>query len=219
MTTKTAEAPETDAELEAILDASIKQTGKARRKPAVKPTGKTPAVQRKPEAPAQPEPDPHADVKARLAELDLPFTVQETGQAAWAPFKERADVVAIMWQLRRDGWERPAISALTGFNDSTVYRAQRGRTHVGEVDTWLEFFAKVADGTHKPPTSGRKQRVEDVQARVVEAIEVLGNEAKTVAQYRKLTEAALEILRDVAPQVAADLEAEATDEAGTDATA
>lgn len=201
MTTKTADVPETDAELEAKLEASTRQV-KARRKPAQRPTDVKPA-----ESKPKPEVDPSADVKARLAELGLPFTVQETGQAAWAPFQERANIVAIMWQLRTDGWERPAISALTGFNDSTVYRAQRGKTHTGEVDAWLDFFGKVADGTHKLPSGkGQRRSVEDVQARVGEAIDVLANPAKTVAQYRKLIEAAQEILRDVAPQAAEALE-------------
>lgn len=212
MTTMIDTVPETDAELEAKLEASVKRAkpARARKAPANKPPAGKPAAK----TPAKPKPevDPNAQAQAVLAELNLPFTVEVTGQAAWAPFKERVDIVAIMWQLRTDGWERPAISALTGFNDSTVYRAQRGRTHVTEVDAWLDFFAKVADGTHKPPVGkGRKRSVELVQARVVEAIEVLGNEAKTVAQYRKLTEAALEILRDVAPEAAAELEA--TDEA------
>lgn len=212
MSTKTADVPETDAELERQLDASIKRTRPAKR--AAKPAAQPPTGQ----APAAPKPDAPASVdvtaiKQRLAELNLPFDVPEVGQAAWAPFRERADIVAIMWQLRRDGWERPAISALTGFNDSTVYRAQRGRTHTGEVDAWLEFFSQVANGTHKPPAGRRKQSVEDVRARVGEALDVLGNEAKTATQYRKLIEAAQEILRDVAPQAGDDTEAEATEAA------
>lgn len=213
MTTAVDTVPETDAELEAQLDASTR-AAKARRKPANRPPtqGKTSKSAGKP-AP-QPEADPNAEVKARLAALNLPFTVQEVGQAAWAPFAERAQIVEIMWQLRQDGWERPMISELTGFKDSPVYRAQRGAVHANEVDAWLEFFARVADGTHKLPVDKRAKRsVDEVQARVREAIDVLGNEAKTVAQYRRLTEAALEILRDVAPDVAAELEAEVTDEA------
>jgi hypothetical protein len=154
--------------------------GKAASKSAAKPAAK-PADQPTPEA--------------------APKPADRTGNSAYAPEAERKQVADLHAQLRKDGWTRPAISALTDFSDSQVWRAQNLKVHTSEMDRWLAFFSRVAAGEVKPPTSGRKPKIEELQARVTEAIQLLGNEAKTAAQYRKIVDAALEVLADVVPTV------------------
>lgn len=156
----------------------------------------------KPKAPAKPAATPKKlDTVPETDAAVQPAKADKTGNSAYAPEAERTQVTEIHAQLRKDGWTRPAISALTGFSDSQVYRAQHDRVHTSEMDQWLAFFARVTAGEVKPPTSGRKPKVEELQARVTEAIQLLGNEAKTAAQYRKIVDAALEVLADVVPQV------------------
>jgi hypothetical protein len=154
----------------------------------------------KPQAPKGKAADKPADKPIEAPAAPAP-KADRTGNSAWAPEAERAKVAAIHAELRKAGWTRPAISALTGFNDSEVWRAQNDKVHTSEMDRWLEFFARVTAGEVKPPTSGRKPKVEELQARVTEAIQLLSNEAKTAAQYRKIVDAALEVLADVVPAV------------------
>lgn len=93
--------------------------------------------------------------------------------------------------------------------DSMVWRAFNDKIHDVEVDSMTAFLKRVATGELTINTGrARKATVEDVRkeqdalkARVAEAIEVLGNEAKTVAQFRKIVDAALEMLADVVPAV------------------
>jgi hypothetical protein len=179
-------------------------------------TAPKPKAPVKPQVPANvPEADEDHPVTSATPSAPAP-RAPRTGNAASAAPELSAEVTKRMAELRADGWTRPAISAITGFSDSQVWRAQNDKVHTVELEAWATFFAGVRDGQHKPPTSGRKARVEDVQARVREALDVLGNEAKTVAQYRKLVEAAQEILADVVPQPEVT---EVTEAAGTDAEA
>jgi hypothetical protein len=178
-----------------------------------RPSRKSTAKPQAPQAPANPPEEASAPPVASEVPSTPTPRAPRTGNPAQAEPKLREQVTLRMTELRADGWTRPAISAVTGFSDSQVWRAQNDKVHTVELAAWANFFEEVRAGKHQPPTSGRKARVEDVQARVREALDVLGNDAKTVAQYRKLVEAAQEILADVLPP------AEATEAASTDADA
>jgi hypothetical protein len=164
------------------------------------PKPKAPTKPRPPQVPANPpEHDEDHPVTSEVPSAPAP-RAPRVGNPAQASAEYRAQVTARMAELRADGWTRPAISALTGFSDSQVWRAQNDKVHTAELDTWATFFAEVREGKHRPPTSGRKLKVDELQARVREALDVLGNEARTTAQYRKLVEAAQEILGELVPQ-------------------
>lgn len=176
---------------------------KASTKPGGKPTGR----------PTNPAPTEVKPAETKSAAVPTP----RTGNSAYAPEPVLEQMAVRQAQLRADGWTRPMISALTGFSDSQVWRAQNRKVHTVELEAWMDFIAKVDAGEYKPTGKGRKLRVEDLQARVTEALEVLANEAKTAAQYRKVVEAAQEILRDVVPQAAQDEDDASTEpEAKTD---
>jgi hypothetical protein len=168
-------------------------------KTAPKPAGPKPAP--KPKAPtAKPAATPkQLDNVPETDAAPKPAKVDRTGNAAYAPLAERTGVTNIHATLRKAGWTRPAISALTGFNDSQVWRAQNDKVHTSEIDQWMTFFARVTAGEVKPPTSGRKPKVEDLQARIDRALATLGDEAKTAAQYRRLIERVEQTLRGEAP--------------------
>lgn len=163
----------------------------------------------KPKAPAKP-------AEAKAPEAPTPAPKPRGGNSAYAAESVRNQIRDAMKDLESKGFTRPSISAVTGFNDSTVWRAHNYKVHTDEVPVFMDFIAKVVAGEVKPPTSGRKPKVDDLQARVAEAIDVLGNEAKTAAQYRKIVDAALEILADVVPAVA-EPEVPAEAEVKTDA--
>lgn len=173
------------------MTAAVKTAPKPGPKPG--PKGKAPAPKpaAKPEAPA-------------TAPEAAPKAASRTGNSAYAAESVRNKIAESLDKLRGDGWTRPAISAVTGYTDSQVWRAFNRKVHEAEVPTILDFFQQVVDGKVKPPTSGRKPKIEELQARVTEAIELLSNEAKTAAQYRKIVDAALEVLADVVPAKAED---------------
>lgn len=173
----TVDVPETDAEVEAILDANS------------------------PEAPAEPTPE---DTVAPEAPATVP--APRAGNAAWPEDTIRDQVKGMMDKLREAGYTRPELSRFTGFNDSTVWRAQNRKVHAIELDAWMALFERFAKNELDPPAaSKRKPKVEALQARIDELVtdhdsrlkaitEALSGEAKTVAQYRKLVDAALELL-------------------------
>lgn len=112
----------------------------------------------------------------------------------YAPQEVRDTMTVKQAQLRADGWTRPAISAITGFTDSQVWRAQNGKVHTAELERWMTFVKAVDAGEHKPPASARKPKIEDLQAKIDAALKALGDEAKTAAQFKKVVEAAREAL-------------------------
>jgi hypothetical protein len=157
-----------------------------------------------PEAPEAPAPDQTNPAPEATPE-PAPEPTVKGGNSNWAPEADREALRTKLKQLRADGWTRPAISKHTGFSDSQVWRGQNAYAHGTELATWVEFLTRVKAGELKPPQGNRKLRVEDVQAQLAEAraahealIQValakLGDEAKTVAQYRKLVDEARDLL-------------------------
>jgi hypothetical protein len=134
-----------------------------------------------------------------------------TGNSAWASEEDRAKVKKIHDLLRAAGYTRPMINTATGFSDSATWRAQHEKVHTYELEAWLAYFKtlpRTEDGKEFLPAPGSKQakpKVEDLQAqlaaqeeayaaRIAQVIEVLGDEAKTLPQLRKLVERAVEAL-------------------------
>lgn len=192
--------PETDAQVDQILDAATAELAAAAAA-APEATSEVPVA---PEAPANP-----------IAPAPAPRTPR-TGNSAQADEVTRNQVKALMDELRAAGYTRPEISHYTGFNDSTVWRAQNAKVHTVELDTWMPFFKLFADKQLPPPNSASRKpkpealqaKIDDLEAthaaRVQAVIDVLATEAKTVAQYRKIVEAAqLALLGDAAPVEAA----------------
>lgn len=132
----------------------------------------------KPQSPKSqpPKPEPQADEKpiqvpADVPETDAPAKPSKAGQnSAYAPDEVRAKLVERLAQLREDGWTRPAISAITGFSDSQVWRAQNNRAHTTELNRWVDFIKEVDAGTHQPPAPRRKPKPEELQARIDAAL-------------------------------------------------
>lgn len=124
------------------------------------------------------------------------------GNSLSAPAEQAALVKAGMDQLKDAGYTRPELQRFTGFNDSQVWRAQNEKVHTTELGTWVTLFEKFKAGElDAPAAASRKPKVEDLQVRIAEleathaakikaALEALANEAKSVAQYRKVVEAA-----------------------------
>lgn len=126
-------------------------------------------------------------------------TLAPTGNAAYAPAELREQVTLRLAELVKDGWTQPAIKDITGFTISAIWRARHDKVHTRELEHWARFFEAVREGTYQPPNSGKKLKVEDLQSRVQEALDVLGNEAKTVKQYKTIVDAVQEILADLVP--------------------
>lgn len=194
--------PETDAQVDQILDAATTELATT----TSEATPETTEASDTPEAPANP---------ITLAPAPAPRRPR-TGNSAQADETTRQQVKALMDELRAAGYTRPEISHYTGFNDSTVYRAQNARVHTVELDVWMPFFKLFADKQLPPPNSASRKpkpealqaKIDDLEAthaaRVQAVIDVLATEAKTVAQYRKIVEAAqLALLGDAAPVEAA----------------
>jgi hypothetical protein len=176
MTAKTAPKPAANA-MAKVAKASTKPAPAKPTKPAPKPA--TPPAQDPVVTPAVP-PAPR------------------TGNSAYADEETRTKIVQAMNDLKAKGFTRPSISAVTNLSDSQVWRAQNYKIHTSEVPVIMDFIAKVVAGDVQPPAGNvRKPKVEQLLARVNEAIQVLGNDAKTAAQYRKIVAAAQEILADV----------------------
>lgn len=181
------------------------------------------ATQAKPAAPKPSAPKPKAPTPANSApatpakfdtvpETDAPAPapqapVSRKGQnSAYAPDDVRNALGLKLYALREVGWTRPAITAITGYNDSTVWRAFNAKAHTSEMPVWIEFLKGVADGTHKPPTSGRKPKPAELEAKIAAV------QAKIDAALAKLAElpekANVTALRATVADVKATLEAE-----------
>lgn len=132
----------------------------------------------KPQAPKPqaPKPEPKADEKPSQVPADVPETNApakpgKAGQnSAYAPEEVRAKLAERLLQMREDGWTRPAISAITGFTDSQVWRAQNNKAHTTELDKWVAFIQEVDAGKHQPPAPKRKPKPEELQARIDAAL-------------------------------------------------
>lgn len=159
--------PETDAEVDAILDAA--------NSPEATPEATPDAV---PPAPAPTAPAPR------------------TGNAAWATEDQRKMVKQFMDALREAGYVRPELSAFTGYNDSTVWRAQNLKVHTHEVEHWMEtVFRPFTEGKLPPAAKSLKApkpevlqaKLDAVEAKIARAVEALANpEVKTVKELRAL---------------------------------
>lgn len=184
-----------------------------------------------PAAPAQVKvptdvPETDAQVEAKLDTATPAKGKGKTGNSAYADETVLFNLRKLLMRLTEEkGLTRPFVRAHvqnddgTPFTDSQVWRAYNLKAYPTEVDKLLPFLRDVATGEIQVPGRNRKLRVEDVQAqvsgiqaRVREAVEVLGNEAKTPAQYRKLVDAALEVLADVLPKPEPQPEADAKPE-------
>jgi hypothetical protein len=174
--------PETDAQVDAILDQA---TAELDANPA-------------PEANATEATEP---TKPSIPAPANPVKVTEKVPAAYAPAEDRENLRLILQDMLANGWTRPAIIKYTGLSDSRVYLAKEGKAHTSELELWVEFLGKVQSGEYQPPKSTRKPKVEDLEARITEleaehaakiqrALDVLADEATTVKQFRALVEAA-----------------------------
>lgn len=154
----------------------------------------------KPEAPQAPQSTPKAydnvpETDAKVQPTTAP--APRGGNSAYADEETRANVTALMAHLRSKGFTRPSISAVTGYSDSQVWRAQNNRVHASEVEALLDFAKKAESGEIKPPENGqRKPKVGDLQAKIDAAITRLAElpEKANVSQLRaavKDVEAAL----------------------------
>lgn len=187
-------------------------------------TAPTATKTRKAAAKGKPAPKPGPAPKpapAPTPEAPKPAPAR-SGNSAAAPEEIQEKIAVLLNRLRDEqGLTRPFVIQHIGpdangraFNDSMVWRAFNRKAHTVEVDALTAFLGRVTNGELKVDTGrARRPRLDDVQARVTEAIEVLSNEAKTAAQYRKIVDAALEMLRDVVPAPEAPEAAEATEAA------
>lgn len=180
------DVPETDAEVEAKLDAVKLDTPKV-------------------------EVEEKAEEKADTPTTPVVPTPRGNSNSAYADEVTRAQVEQMMLKLKEAGYVRPELIELTGFNDSTVWRAQNRKVHTVELDTWMALFARFANGelvkTNPPKASLRKPKVEDLlvkladteaafTARIEAAVKLLAGDAKTTAQYKKLVAEATAALQD-----------------------
>lgn len=179
MTTNLDNVPETDDEVDAILDAANVA------EPTPAPPAEEPTPDTTPPAPAPVAPAPR------------------TGNAAWPSEAEREVVGQFMDRLRLEGYTRPELSKFTGFNDSTVWRAQNRKVHIHEVEHWMKtVFEPFKDGTLPPAAKSLKTpkpevlqarldeaqaKIDAVEAKIHAAVDALSNpEVKTVKDLRAL---------------------------------
>lgn len=154
--------------------------------------------------PAAPKPGPRPETKPdvkpeatpkqvdNVPEMDAPVRTSKKGQnSAYAPTEVRAKLVERLEQMKADGWTRPAISAITGFSDSQVWRAQNLKAHTTELDQWVAFIKEVDEGKHQPPAPRRKAKPEELQAKINKALEALaqlGDKPNVTALRAAVTE-------------------------------
>jgi hypothetical protein len=156
-----------------------------------------------------------SDTQTQTQTVELPPVQNLDVPAAFAPADQREAIAGILAQMKADGWSRPMISAITGFNDSTVWRAQRAKTHTIEVKRWNAFLQGVKDGTYRPTEKARKGNVKDQLARAQRAAATLArvNELRPSKAIREVVDAALALLpAPVADEPEAD-EAEVPEQA------
>lgn len=159
---------------------------------------------------AQNSPAPQAPAPA-------PVPAPRTGNSAYADEATREQVKQFMDQLRKAGYTRPELTRITGFNDSTVWRAQNAKVHTVEVEVWLEkVFRPFKDNALPAPAASLRKpkpeallvriaqleaeanaRVAEVQARIDRAVATLtSTDGKSIKQLRDVVTTALEALVD-----------------------
>ena len=122
----------------------------------------------KPKADASPSPK----VPDNVPETDAaPKPATTGGNSAYADAETRGKIKQAMADLREQGFTRPSISAVTGFTDSQVWRAQNDKVHASEVPALMAFIEKVVKGEVKPPAnSQRKPKAPELQAKIDTAL-------------------------------------------------
>lgn len=171
----------------------MSNTATATKPAAPKPADPAKANSAKPKAPeAAPAPAPTPTPKAfdQVPETDAKVEVQPNsapaprgGNSAYADETTRQQVVELMAYLRKAGFTRPSISAVTGYTDSQVWRAQNGKVHASEVEALLNFAKAAEAGEIQPPANGvRKPKLADLEA------QINGLQAKIDAATAKLAE-------------------------------
>lgn len=171
-----------------------------------------------PKAPSTPAPAPAPAPSAR------------TGNSQYADEATLDQVAEFMTVLRTAGYTRPELQRYSGFNDSTVWRAQNRKVHATEVEVWLEkVFGPYTRGELPAPAASLRKpkpeallariaqleadaqaRVDAVQARIDRAVEVLSStDAKSVKQLRDVVSAAHAALTELETEVADEPEAPA----------
>jgi len=156
-----------------------------------------------------PTPAPEAPAPAPVVVPVAP--APRTGNAAWASEADRKVIADLHALIRAAGYTRPMISAVTGFNDSRVYLAQRAKAQLHEVQPWLAYFQSLPRdeaGNFLPAPGSRqaKPKIEDVQrqldevradlqAKIDAAVAALSTEdAKSIKQLREVVQAARDAL-------------------------
>jgi hypothetical protein len=183
-------------------------------------TSDTPTPAPAPEAPANPAPAPVVPVVVPVA------PAPRTGNAAWASEHDRKVIADLHAAIRAVGYTRPMVSAVTGFNDSTVWRAQNHKAFTIELPAWLAYFQALPrdEAGNFLPAPGSKQakpKIEDVQreldavradlqAKIDAAVAALSTEdAKSIKQLREVVQTARDALVGTPTEVPAEVVATA----------
>lgn len=197
------DVPETDDELDAVLDAA--------NSPEV-PTSTEPAN----------EADGDADADHEAPEVTVTLSRREgrtsrTGNSAWVDGEVRRDFDAMLASFKEARYSRPEITEMTtqlarqlsgdpnaaGLTPAAIWRAENGKVHAGELDLWTALFGLFADeklppsaaSLRPPKAADLKARIEALEERLNRVAEVLATEdVKTVKQYREVVDAAREIV-------------------------
>lgn len=149
-------------------------------KPGPKPAATPKAFDTVPETDAAPN---SAKPDSKASDAPMP-----SGNSAYATETVRKQITAAMADLRTKGFTRPSISAVTGFTDSQVWRAQNDKVHTSEVPVLMDFIKQVVDGKVKPPENGlRKPKAADLQAKIDAALQAVAelDPKATVTALRK----------------------------------
>jgi murein L,D-transpeptidase YcbB/YkuD len=156
----------------------------------------------KPAAPAKPKATEIKPAEAPASEAKVEVQPNSApaprgGNSAYADEETREQVTQLMAHLRAKGFTRPSISAVTGYSDSQVWRAQNGKVHADEVEALLNFAKAAEAGEIKPPTNGvRKPKPEALQAKIDTVIGKLAelDPKATAATLRKALAEVKELL-------------------------
>ena len=197
-----------------MTDTTVTEATEATEVEATEATGGEPTEPAPEATDVAPTEDPATEAPRPVIKLVQPVPAQRTGNAAWPADEVRTEVQGYMAELRAAGYTRPELQQFTEYNDSTVWRAQNGKVHATEVDTWRTLYQLFANGTLPAPAASlRKPKVADLQAKI-ERLEseanslVVAYEAKlhaitdalsdpgtTVKQYKAAIEATLALIR------------------------
>jgi hypothetical protein len=127
---------------------------------------------------------------------------------AWPAVEVSNRIVAQMGEIADAGFTRPDVLAaftkleVEGINDSTVYRAQKGKIHAREVEIFDKLYAAVQAGDVQPRVKSRKLKVADIADKAYQAAALLA----TLGEKPKAAElqAFVEQLRAILPEPKVD---------------